>query len=114
MGLAANGRQAHNYQAKRNAIIVTHIKMDNPQDIRFGWNSVRNRSGAQAGWGSVAPEIRGSDRGDCRDCDRLRGSRCAEGHRFGRPCPAREISARLAKPDGFRMAADASHLAMAG
>jgi diguanylate cyclase (GGDEF)-like protein len=45
---------------------------------------------------------------------RAAGVHCMQGYRFGRPCPAREIGARLAKPDGFGIAVDANDLAMAG
>jgi hypothetical protein len=37
-----------------------------------------------------------------------------QGYRFGRPCPAAEISTRLATPGSFRVADDEASLAMAG
>jgi diguanylate cyclase (GGDEF)-like protein len=45
---------------------------------------------------------------------RAAGVHCMQGYRFGRPCPAADISLRVAKPDSFRIADDESGLALAG
>jgi diguanylate cyclase (GGDEF)-like protein len=45
---------------------------------------------------------------------RAAGIHSMQGYRFGRPCPAADISARLAAPGSFRIIDDASDLAMAG
>jgi predicted signal transduction protein with EAL and GGDEF domain len=45
---------------------------------------------------------------------RAAGVHSMQGFRFGRPCPASEISARIAKPESFRVADDETGLAMAG
>jgi hypothetical protein len=37
-----------------------------------------------------------------------------QGYRFGRPCPAAEITERLATPGSFRVSDDTLGLAMAG
>jgi diguanylate cyclase (GGDEF)-like protein len=45
---------------------------------------------------------------------RAAGIHSMQGYRFGRPCPADDIGARLAKPDSFRITDESSDLAMAG
>ncbi len=45
---------------------------------------------------------------------RAAGVHSMQGYRFGRPCPAAEISTRLAMPGSFRIADDEASLAMAG
>jgi EAL domain-containing protein (putative c-di-GMP-specific phosphodiesterase class I) len=45
---------------------------------------------------------------------RAAGIHSMQGYRFGRPCPAAEISARLAAPQSFRIKDETSGLAMAG
>jgi diguanylate cyclase (GGDEF)-like protein len=45
---------------------------------------------------------------------RAAGVHSMQGYRFGRPCPAAEISTRLATPGSFRVADDETSLAMAG
>jgi diguanylate cyclase (GGDEF)-like protein len=44
---------------------------------------------------------------------RAAGVHAMQGYRFGRPCPAAEISARLATPERFQVADDVADLAMA-
>jgi EAL domain-containing protein (putative c-di-GMP-specific phosphodiesterase class I) len=44
---------------------------------------------------------------------RAAGVHSMQGFRFGRPCPAADISARLAVPGNFRIADDVADLAMA-
>ena len=45
---------------------------------------------------------------------RAAGVHSLQGYRFGRPCPAADITARLAMPSSFRIADDVSELAKAG
>jgi diguanylate cyclase (GGDEF)-like protein len=45
---------------------------------------------------------------------RAAGVHSMQGYRFGRPCPAAEISTRLATPGSFRITDDEASLAMAG
>ncbi len=45
---------------------------------------------------------------------RAAGVHCMQGYRFGRPCSAVEISARVTRPDTFRIRDNESGLAMAG
>jgi EAL domain-containing protein (putative c-di-GMP-specific phosphodiesterase class I) len=45
---------------------------------------------------------------------RAAGIHSMQGYRFGRPCPAADITARLATPGSFRIQDDVSDLAMAG
>ena len=45
---------------------------------------------------------------------RAAGVHSMQGYRFGRPCPAGDISIRVAKPESFRIADDETGLAMAG
>jgi diguanylate cyclase (GGDEF)-like protein len=45
---------------------------------------------------------------------RAAGVHSMQGFRFGRPCPASDISTRVAKPESFRIADDETGLAMAG
>jgi EAL domain-containing protein (putative c-di-GMP-specific phosphodiesterase class I) len=45
---------------------------------------------------------------------RAAGVHSMQGYRFGRPCPAAEISTRLATPGSFRITDDETSLAMAG
>jgi diguanylate cyclase (GGDEF)-like protein len=45
---------------------------------------------------------------------RAAGIHCMQGYRFGRPCPATEISTRLAIPGSFRLPDETPGLAMAG
>jgi diguanylate cyclase (GGDEF)-like protein len=45
---------------------------------------------------------------------RAAGVHSMQGYRFGRPCPAADISLRVAKPDSFRIADDETGLALAG
>jgi len=45
---------------------------------------------------------------------RAAGVHSMQGYRFGRPCPAADISLRMAKPDSFRIADDETGLALAG
>ncbi len=45
---------------------------------------------------------------------RAAGVHSMQGYRFGRPCPAADISARLAAPGSFRIADDTADLALAG
>jgi diguanylate cyclase len=45
---------------------------------------------------------------------RAAGIHSMQGYRFGRPCPAADITARLATPGSFRIKDDTSDLAMAG
>jgi len=45
---------------------------------------------------------------------RAAGVHSMQGYRFGRPCPAADISIRVTQPDSFRVADDETGLAMAG